>query len=55
MGLPSESRGSSMLTAHNIDAMSMNIELFATFMPRQIRRPKPLVSVNTLDKEYTCF
>jgi hypothetical protein len=30
-----------MLVAHSIDAMAMNKALFATFIPRQIRRPKP--------------
>ena len=41
IGLPSVPRAGSMLAAHSIDAMVMNKALFVTFIPRQIRRPKP--------------
>ena len=41
ISLPSVPRSGSMLAAHSIDAMAMNKELFATSIPRQMRRPKP--------------
>ena len=41
IGLPSVPRAGSMLAAHSIDAMVMINALFATFIPMQIRRPKP--------------
>ena len=46
IGLPSASRSSSMLAAHSMDAMSMSKALFATCIPRQIRRPKPWRNVD---------
>ena len=45
IGLPSVPCSGSMLAAHSIDAMAMNKELFARYIPRHMWRPKPWLTL----------